>query len=416
MNPKVPSEEPLAGARSHKRQRVETSPKSGRRGFLGGVVALATSAAAVRLGPGRVFAAETPSGTFSIQDQDPWKNQTRRLKIARGGKPVASLIFPTDYPTHFRLKPELHGVCSPSGVPVTGSHEYCFIHHQSIMCGHGKVQVDGDSRVVDFYRQLPFPDAGRDDIHHRGSVNHNLYQIGPSGMQRITDARWRVKDHAVIRLELAWQTREIGREKGDTLVVEERFYRIAHTKWGTVIDLFSKLTPAGRALTLVPENDHGYIGMRVHDLIDVDDGGVMRDSEGRDPNGYFRVASNRWNPKSTANAGKTSPPPKLSREEGERREPRWVDCTGRIGDATVGLTLMSHPANVRNEWYAREFGLIIVSAAQSGPVRVTAEKPFEFAARFVAHDGPLMPEAADRLHAEFATVRADELRTFVHSG
>ena len=57
---------------------------------------------------------------------------------------MASLLFPTDYPTHFRLKPELHHVCTPKGIEVTGSHEYCFIHHMSINCGHGKVQVDGD--------------------------------------------------------------------------------------------------------------------------------------------------------------------------------------------------------------------------------------------------------------------------------
>jgi hypothetical protein len=74
---------------------------------------------------------------------------------------------------------------------------------------------------------------------------------------------------------------------------------------------------------------------------------------------------------------------------------------------------MSHPANVRNEWYVREFGLMIVSAAQSEAVRITPDKPFEFAARFVAHDGPLSPEAADSLHAGFAKVNAGELRAWI---
>ena len=44
------------------------------------------------------------------------------------------------------LKPELLPVCTPRGLPVTSSHQYCFIHHQSIMCGHGKVRGDGDER------------------------------------------------------------------------------------------------------------------------------------------------------------------------------------------------------------------------------------------------------------------------------
>lgn len=113
----------------------------------------------------------------------------------------------------------------------------------------------------------------------------------------------------------------------------------------------------------------------------------MRDSEGRtNPTGHFRGTS------------------------GELRVPRWVDCTGKIGAATVGMALMSHPGNVRNEWYVREFGLMIDSAAQTAAVRITTETPFEFGARFVAHDGPLSPATADRPSDEFAAARAEERR------
>jgi hypothetical protein len=342
-----------------------------RRRFLAGLFAFAA---------GTAGAADKAPGGFAVEDQQAFRGQTRRLKITRGGRPVASLLFPTDYPTHYRLKPELHHVCTPAGVPVTGSHEHAFIHHQSIMCGHGRVQVDGDERVVDFYRQLPFPDPARADRWHTPSKN--LFHLGPSGIQRVAQAGWRAADELVIRLELAWQTREQGREQGDTLAREERLYRLA----------FSKLQAAGRAVTLLTENDHGYLGVRMHDLIDVEDGGVMRDSEGRaNPTGYYRAA------------------------DGERKAPRWVDCTGRIGDATVGITLMSHPANVRNEWYVREFGLLIVSAAQTVPVRITEAAPFEFAARFVAHDGPLAAGAADQLHAEFTRTGAGGLRAFLNA-
>lgn len=380
-----------------------------RRSFLGSALAMVSGMAVARMASGAAEAREAGAEMFALDDQQPFNAQTRRLKITRSGLPVAALIFPTDYPTHFRLKPELFQVCTPSGVPVTGSHEYCFIHHQSIMCGHGKVQMDGDPRVVDFYRQLPFPDPARSDKWHATSVNHNLFHLGPSGLQRVTKARWRVADQVVIQLNLAWQTREIGRELGgDTLLVEERFYRIARAGAATVVDVFSKLTPASRPVTLVPENDHGFIGVRMHDLIDVEDGGVMRDSEGRNPNGYFRAGAASWNISQTP-----KPAGESKGAEGEGRVPRWVDCTGKIGNATVGMTLMSHPANVRNAWGVREFGLMIISGAQQEPVRITAEKPFEFAARFAAHDGQLPPEVADRLHAQFAAVKADELRAFL---
>lgn len=368
-----------------------TVPKLRRRGFLGAVLAAASGMTVTRHLPGATTRPKVPQEKFTLLDQKPWANQTRRLKIKRGDQPVASLIFPTDYPTHFRLKPELHHFCTPSGVAVTGSHEYCFIHHQSIMCGHGKVQIDGDERVIDFYRHLPFPFPGRRDPHRPPSSTNNLFQLGPSGLQRITDVRWHAGESVVIRLALAWETRELDRVEGDPFLVEERFYRIGGAENATVVDVFSKLSPAGLPVTLIPENDHGYLGVRVHDFIDVDDGGMMRDSEGRTNSfEHFRDAT------------------------GERRIPRWVDCSGRIGNATVGIALMSHPGNVRNQWYMREFGLMIVSAAQTSPLRITSEQPFEFAARFVAHDGLLRPEAADRLHAEFSAVSASDLRAVLN--
>ena len=116
--------------------------KIGRRRFMGNVLALSSTVAASQaIGAPPAKRMAGGAGEFTILDQKPWENQTRRLKITRGKTPVASLIFPTDYPTHFRLKPELHHVCTPRGLEVTGSHEYCFIHHMSINCGHGKVQV-----------------------------------------------------------------------------------------------------------------------------------------------------------------------------------------------------------------------------------------------------------------------------------
>ena len=385
-----------------------TDPKFGRRRFVGNLLALSSTVAAGRaIGAPAPQNAVTDSGVFAITDQKPFANQTRRLKITKGKTPVASFIFSTDYPTHFRLKPELHHVCTPRGLEVTGSHEYCFIHHMSINCGHGKVQVDGDSRIVDFYRHLPFPDMKRRDPHRPPDSTNNLLQLGPSGLQKITDARWRAGRQVAIGLKLNWQTREMGREDGDVLVQEERYYNISHVAAATVIDMYSKLIPATRPVTLVPENDHGYMGVRVHDFIDADDGGVMRDSEGRNPNGHFRHNSKKW----VSKGGAPAPFNVVSEADGPR--PRWVDCTGEVGEAKVGMSLMCHPSNPKNEWYAREFGLMIVSAAQTAPLRFTRENPFEFAARFIAHDGPLSDEFANGLYATFARTTAEDCRKYL---
>jgi hypothetical protein len=377
----------------------------GRRQFMGRMLALSSTATAVRVVAAP--AKKAISDSFTVLDQKPWGNQTRRLKITSGRTPVASLIFPTDYPTHFRLKPELHHVCTPRGIEVTGSHEYCFVHHMSINCGHGKVQVEGDSRIVDFYRHLPFPDPKRRDPHRPANTTNNLLQLGPSGLQNITDAKWRAGDRVVIGLKLAWQTREMGRENGDVLAREERFYSIARAGTATVVDVFSKLMPAGRPVTLIPENDHGYLTVRVHDFIDADDGGVMRDSEGRNPNGHFRFNSKQWVSKAGTSAA-------FSAEgTGDGPRPRWVDCTGVMADATVGMTLMSHPSNEKNEWYAREFGLMVLSGAQTVPLQITDEKPFQFAARYIAHDGPLDARVTDELHAAFAGASPERCRQYI---
>ena len=79
-------------------------------------------------------------------------------------------------------------------------------------------------------------------------------------------------------------------------------------------------------------------------------------------------------------------------------EPR---CTGHIGEATVGVALMGHPDNVRNQYYMQEWGLMEVSPCLNAEVEFSADKPFRFAARYVAHDGEIRPKTLDGLLRDF---------------
>lgn len=312
---------------------------------------------------------------FEIEDQKPFRGQTRRLKVANQGRYVTSLIFSVDYPTHFRLKPEFYPVLTPNVFPVTDSHQYCFIHHQSVMCGHGRVRTE-DGRVIDFYRKLNFPEQDRSDKWH--TPDKNLYQLGPSGIQRIVDVKLTTGERAVIDLSLEWQTRTQNSATGETIVIEQRRYEISQSGPHTMIDQFSRLTPA-RGECVLEGDRHSFCGVRVHDLIDVEDGGTMRDSEGR-----INQTGNFWD------------------ADGNRKSPRWVDCTGNIGDATVGMLLMGHPRNPRNEFYVQDWGLMEVSAMLDNDLSFSSAKPFRFAARYVAHDGELSAATADQLYAEFS--------------
>ena len=319
--------------------------------------------------------AQTRDAQYALDDQLAFGGQTRRLKLSNNNQCIASLIFSTDYPTHFRLKPELYPVCTPSGIPVTDTHQYCFIHHQSIMTGHGKIQLDGEDNYVDFYRQLPYPDADRKDPFHK---THNLFQMGPSGIQKITDAKWKISDRITLNLMLQWQSREKKSDGDETLIHEQRQYEFSQRGAFTIIDQFSQLRPASKPFTMHADR-HSLVGIRVNDLIDPDEGGVMRDSLGRiNPDGNY------WD------------------ESGDRKAPTWIDCTGLIGDNKVGIALFSHPGNIRNEFYCRGWGLMICSATLGHDVHVSDSKPFRFAARYVAHDGELADDEAGKLYSEFA--------------
>lgn len=153
-----------------------------------------------------------------------------------------------------------------------------------------------------------------------------------------------------------------------------------------MIDQFSRLTPA-RGECVLEGDRHSFCGVRVHDLIDIEDGGTMRDSEGR-----VNQTGNFWD------------------VDGKRKAPRWVDCTGNIGDSTVGMLLMGHPRNPLNEYCVQDWGLMEVSAMLDNDFSFTNAMPFRFAARYVAHDGELAAETADQLYAEFSKKRL--LRSF----
>ena len=354
---------------------VDSVSRLNRRRWIGCGVIAAGDLAARNVNASATSSLQSAVQDYQVEDQLAFGGQTRRLKLTNGDRYMASLIFATDYPTHYRLKPEFYPFCTPKGVPVTDSHQYCFIHHQSIMTGHGKVLADGAARPVDFYRKLPYPDPDREDPFHK---SHNLFQMGPSGIQTITRARWDVTDRITLHLVLQWQSREQDSGGGEPLVLEQRRYDLFQQGSMTVIDQFTLLQPAGTPITLMADR-HSFVGIRVHDLLDPDDGGVMHDSEGRiNPDGNY------WD------------------DTGERSAPRWIDCSGRIGDNEVGVTLISHPQNLRNEFYCRSWGLMICSATLGHDVRVTAEQPFRFAARYVAHDGPLGADAANRLYAAFS--------------
>jgi len=63
---------------------------------------------------------------------------------------------------------------------------------------------------------------------------------------------------------------------------------------------------------------------------------------------------------------------------------------------------MGHPANLRNQFYVREYGLMTVSAMLTQDVELREAQSWPFAVRFVAHDGPLDRRVAEGWYTDFA--------------
>ncbi len=129
--------------------------------------------------------------------------------------------------------------------------------------------------------------ATRSKTRHRSGVKRadSSFQTATvawhrSLFQRITNADWIVADHIAIKLRLEWQSRAKNSAGGAPLVIEERRYNVRQRDNYTIIDQFSRLLPAANPFTLKADR-HSFVGVRVHDLIDPEDGGIMRDSEGR---------------------------------------------------------------------------------------------------------------------------------------
>jgi hypothetical protein len=123
------------------------------------------------------------------------------------------------------------------------------------------------------------------------------------------------------------------------------------------------------------------LAFRVTTPITVDNGGTMRDEQGRE-NG-----DGIW--------GKTAP---------------WCDYSGTVDDRTIGMTLMCHPKNFRPSWmHARDYGFIAANPfgrkaftmGEPSKVVVTPGKRLRLRYGVLIHDGP--PDARPNLEAAYRT-------------
>ena len=230
----------------------------------------------------------------------------------------------------FLMRPCVHPLYTPAGYPVTEMGAHNFPHHKGVWIGHAKVNG------VNFFHDLV--DAG---------------WIVPIQVTSDADA-----DSARIDLSLEWRDR-----RGRVMATETRTHVVRRIDNAHLLDMVSTLHASHGSLQLDIDN-HSWAGCRLIDALDQDDGGVMRDSEGR----------------AGADAINGNPV-------------RWVDVRGDIGGHACGAALMAHPASAPVPTFARFYGTSLLNPTMYEPLTIADGDAWTFGTRVAAYDGS--PTAAD---------------------
>jgi hypothetical protein len=268
-----------------------------------------------------------------------------RIKVLQDGAPVFCLSL-GDFRRAFLLqRPVIHPLYAPSGLPLTEQGAHNSPHHRGVWVGHARVNR------VNFF--------------HEGPETGWIVPMDVDIADGPNDAR--------IALKNEWRD-----PRGTVVARESRVLEVSAIDDGYLLTIVSHLVSADGPLTLEPDM-HAYMGVRMIDALDEDDGGRILTSEGT--------------------VGEKA----VSWEHSKRRV-RWVDYTGFMAGRTAGISILAHPGQSPMAVYARSYGSLFLNPTADEPMEIPAGEPFKFGAAFYAHDGPASPETLDALWRNFGRV------------
>lgn len=225
----------------------------------------------------------------------------RRYKIVQSGRVLACFNPANDPSASFLLlRPSLHPINTPAGLPVTeqGAHNYS--HHKGVFLTLGKVN---ETNVY------------VDTTQGSGRLMARDVSVAAEGTTLVLDTT------------IDWLD-----EAGTVLITERRVHRFSAGEQATRIDIDSQLRTPLAAGVALPKNKHGYFHCRVIDAIDEEDGGIVRASNGLV--GADRIVDT---------------------------EGYWIDTRGRIGPNAVGVAIMAHPHVGPQPLFARAYGTVALN-------------------------------------------------------
>jgi hypothetical protein len=229
----------------------------------------------------------------------------------------------------FRLsRPNFYPVHTPCGRQVTISSAYRYNHHRSIFIGHANVN-------------------GTNFFHDNNPTRPNLGDIV------LEDAQLEQSDGTVrLRTSNGWIP-----NSGQRVLSEQRDITWTPGDRVHVLDVSSTLSPDSGDVTFAREN-HAYLGVRVADTMDVEDGGKILNSNGQ------------------------------KNEEGTMGQMAdWVDYSGEVAGRQVGVTLMGHPDNPPSPYFVRDYGSMLCCFTLDGPFVLKKDETLTQRFRVLVHTG-----------------------------
>ena len=268
------------------------------------------------------------------------------------------------YGDFYRSKPDFSPVLTPSGRAVTQDRAYRFNHHHSIWIGHAKI-----NGVNVFHDNNPTRENLGDIVVERADAS--LLPVARSLADGVGDGvqAWRLDTSN------GWIAKD-----GRRLCTERRVITVTPAAFGGrahVLDVVSRLDATEGDVELAKDT-HAFIGVRVADTMDEEDGGRLRNSQGHQ-----------------------------GEAECMGEIATWCDYTGDVAGQPVGVALMVHPANSPTAFFARAYGTMLANPTLHGALRIAAGSTLEQRFRILIHDGEWQPAQFDDAYATYAADPTD---------
>ena len=248
----------------------------------------------------------------------------------------------TQYGDMYKSRPDFYPVYSPSGREVTCTCAYRYNHHKSIFIGHANVN-------------------GINFFHDNNPTRSNLGDIVLEKSQHAVDG-----NSIHITTHNGWIMKT-----GVRLLDEERSFTVIPDGIAHTIDLTSTLIASQTDLTFAQDN-HAFLGVRVADTIDVEDGGTILNANGQ-----------------------------RNEEEAMRQSADWTDYSGPVAGKTVGITLMNHPSNPPSAFFTRNYGTFLTNFTLLDKYELPHGESLTQRFRILIHEGDAVDANVENYYNQF---------------